>query len=156
MPSFPENIKYYRPIHFRIEELVPAGTYRKLERVSNSRGDMERRALQLLDWRILYTIDCIREQLRIPLIVNDWYWGGEFQYRGWRPPACTVGAINSQHKFGRAIDFVSPRQEAEQIRLKILENNRLFPYITYMEDGTTWVHIDCRNADVKHIHLFQP
>lgn len=146
--GFPNHANCYRPIHFKLEELVPANIYA-------ARGE---RSIELLDWRIVYSLDCIREFLDIPLTVNTWLWQGQTQYRGFRPPnsESSQGAPLSQHKFGRAIDFVSKKMSAEDMRQKIVQANRLFPYITYMEDEVNWVHIDCRQSDKRGIHLFKP
>lgn len=152
MPGFPDSNNYYEPIHFKIEELVPKD-------IHSQRGAL---SLQLLDWKIIYSIDTVWEIAnqaagkRVRLYVNNWVWGGKSQNRGFRAPSSSVGAKLSQHRFGRAIDAVSPDVTAQWLRLKIMENNRLFPYITYMEDGVDWLHIDCRASTFKGIHLFKP
>lgn len=146
MPGYPDNLKFYQPIHFKIEELVDPLTYSSL-------GAM---AMQLLDWRILYSLDCIRELLGVPLIVNNWKNGGNRKYSGFRPIGCEVGGYYSQHRFGRAVDFISPEMEASKIRLEIMSKNRLFPFISYMEDNVEWVHIDVRASTFNGIHIFKP
>ena len=47
------------------------------------------------------------------------------------------------------------KNEAQALRLKIMENNRLFPYISAMEDGVDWLHVDCRNTPSAVITLFK-
>jgi hypothetical protein len=140
------GLTHYRPTHFKVEELVPSAVYA-------ARGDS---ALELIDPCLCYTMDCIREMLDIPLTINDWVWGGKAQYRGFRPQGCDVGAALSMHRLGRAIDFVSPKMKAADIRLKILEMNHCFPYISRMEDAVDWVHIDRANKKSGGIYLFKP
>jgi len=139
-------MKYYKPVHFKTEEFVP-------ESIFAARGE---KSLELMDARILYTADCLREFLGVPLIINTWLWNGSTQYRGFRPQGIGVGSALSQHKYGRALDFVSKKMTAEQMRLKILECSKLFPYITFMENKVNWVHVDNRSSQHEGIHLFNP
>lgn len=142
-------MKFYRSTHFRIEELVPRETFRQL-------GGL---AWILFDNRLLYTLDCLREYFDFPLIVNDWKWGGTNHFRGFRPSDCTVGVKYSQHRFGRAIDLKPGHNgincTAEYMRLEIIANSKLFPHITSMEDGVSWLHFDIRNTNNDHIKLFK-
>jgi len=81
----------YKCEHFDIEELVP-------EDVFNERGE---KCWELLDEDILADLDTLRDLLG-PLTINDWKWGGGFQYSGFRPEGCGVGSKYSQHKLGKA------------------------------------------------------
>jgi len=139
-------MNFYKPVHFKLEELVP-------ENIFAARGA---KSLELLDPRMLYTIDCLREFFNVPLTINDWLWNGKNHYRGFRPQGSAVGAALSMHRLARAYDIVSPKMTAEEMRLKILECNKLFPYIRRMEADVTWLHID--NANINHdgIYLFKP
>lgn len=149
--------RFYEPRHFGIKELVPQGTYSRMRERCLTKDEAIKRLLGLFDSRLLYTLDCLREHFGVRMHINNWQWGGDRNYSGFRPADCKIGAKHSQHRYGRAADIIIPNGEydAEHMRLKIFENNILFPYITYMEDGVDWLHVDCRNADVKHIHLFR-
>jgi len=133
------NTNFYKPIHFCIQELVSPDVY--LEH-----GD---KYYELFDWRILYTADCLREYFGIPLVINDWHRGGVRRLSGFRSSDCYIGVKLSQHKLGNALDIISPKMEASEMRLKIIEKHRLFPYITAMEDKVPWLHIDCRSTEEK-------
>ena len=151
MSDYPQCLNYYQCKHFRIEELVPKKVFEEL-------GG---RAWGLFDSRILSTMDTTRDILGVPMVVNDWLWGGNHQYRGWRPTdwrpdGFSQGAKYSQHFYGRAIDSVSPHMPAEQMRLKIIENNKLFSFLTRIENKVSWLHLDCKNVNVSKIHLFNP
>lgn len=103
----------------------------------------------MFDDRMLWTADKLRERYGRTTI-NNWWWGGKNQYRGWRPFDCEVGAEISQHKFGRAGDslFSLP---AEEIRQDILNNESddIFKHISVIEKDVGWLHCDCRNTRNK-------
>jgi hypothetical protein len=131
--------------HFKVQEFVPEEVYREL-------GNM---SMLLIDSRMVKTADAIREYFGVPMNINDWCFGGNIQYRGYRPLYSCVGAKWSQHKFGRALDIVS-RIPASEIRKAILDNQEDFPFVSAMEDDVNWLHVDCRNIDYKNgIYLFK-
>jgi hypothetical protein len=139
---------YYKPKHFRIEELVPPEIMTVLKDES----------LLVMDYRILKTIDIIREYLNKPVIINTWHVGnGNRLYCGFRPHHTTVGAQYSQHKFGRAVDcLIVGVKEYDSIRREILNHQNHFSYITCIEDKVNWLHIDCRATDMQGIVLINP
>ena len=65
----------YRCRHFAIHELVPP-------LVLEDRGD---RAWQLLDERLLATLDRLRDRYG-PVTVNNYQWDGEREWSGLRTP----------------------------------------------------------------------
>ncbi|MFH1623537.1 MAG: hypothetical protein ABID54_00085 [Pseudomonadota bacterium] len=132
----------YIPKFFQSYELIPKVAYGLLK-------DRPWVIWQLFDSRTLYTGDKIRQRYG-KMIANTWYWKGEHQYRGWRPPDCRIGADYSQHRFGRALDLVSVETTAEEIRRDIKagktgSDGSIFQYITCIEDGVGWLHFDVRN-----------
>ena len=152
MPGYPDTNRYYEMIHFKMQEVIPPEVF----------AERGMKSVELMDWRVLYTLDALWELFnqaagkRVSVIVNNWVFGGDIKYRGFRPPKCSIGANFSQHRFGRAADCVSPDVTASWMRQKLLENNRLFPYITYVEDDVEWLHFDVRASSFKGIHLFKP
>jgi len=125
----------YVPKHFKIYELVNKSTYAKY-------GE---KAWWFLDDRLLKIIDTIREDLG-PMTVNSWYWGGPFQWRGLRTSEYYQGKPSqSQHSFGRAVDFDVKGMTADEVRLHIRNNPEYG--ITAIENDVNWVHIDIRNVD---------
>lgn len=144
------SIRFYKPRHFDVWELVDPMTYSKF-------GD---ESLMFLDPEALQALDAIRDLFDVPVFVNTWYNGGRFRYRGFRPPECTEGAKFSQHRFGRAFDFHINGILPEAIRRKIILKQHEVPglsNIRAMENGTpTWVHIDTRNIAGENIYLFNP
>lgn len=142
----------YQPKHFVVQELVPPEVYSDLKNEKYS-------LTQIMNPKLLITADSIREYFNKPMTINNWFLGGEFTLRGFRPKNCPIGAVNSRHKFGDAIDFDIEGMTAEQVRQEILKNqkNTAFKYITRMENGVNWVHIDLKPIpDFKNIILFDP
>jgi len=142
----------YRPTHFDLEELVDPTTWNLL-------GE---KAWWLLDPRLLWTLDQIRERYNQPVTVNTWKWQQEKPetMRGFRPSSTTEGRFHSQHRYGRATDFDVEGMTADEVRADILshQNDSAFQYITCLETDISWVHLDCRNWDrTKHgILLVKP
>jgi hypothetical protein len=135
----------YIPIHVIPQEVVPPEIY-------SIYGD---RSWQFMDARILWTIDSIRDYFGRAIKINNWHTKGSFRYRGFRPPNY-VGVILSQHRFGRAVDFDIDGMSAHEVRDVILSDKKLDfkMYITAIELGVNWVHIDCRNVNLPHILTF--
>jgi hypothetical protein len=141
----------YRPTYFALHELVPRA---ELDRYGE-------RLWNVYDDRILRAADKLRDKFG-PMVVNDWFYGGTNQYRGFRPAGCDVGAKLSQHRYGRALDLIPMRAPAETIRQAIIEDLEMVRdddgtfLVTAMEADVSWLHIDCRNHDVARygIKLF--
>ena len=134
-------------LYFKLEELVS-------KEVFESQGA---KAWLLFNNQALLALEELREFFGVPFTVNNWHIGGQFQYRGYRPPDCKIGARLSQHRAGNAFDIDIKGWTAEMARKHILENqdNPLLQRIMRMEGKVSWVHIDC--LPVKNrIHLFNP
>jgi len=143
----------YKPDHFKIQEVVPKLFFHKYH------AKYGIRLFGVFDDRALWTGDRLRE-LYGKVLMNTWLWGGEHQYRGFRPRDCTIGAELSQHRFGRAEDLFFISTSAEKVRQDILANpdQHESQYITAIELNTFWLHFDCRNWDKKKhgILTFKP
>lgn len=130
----------YIPTYFKPYELLSETFYTKLKK----RGWSDERIWQVFfDARTLYVGDKIRRRYG-KVIANTWYWGGKHHYRGFREPSCTVGAIYSQHRFGRAQDLEPAEVTVEEIR-KDIKKGENFHYITCIEENVLWLHHDERN-----------
>ena len=126
----------YKCKHFRLEELLP----RKFYEEHKHYGD---RLWLIFDGRGLMTIDEMRDRYG-KCYINNWLFGGTLQYCGYRPPECSVGAVLSQHRFGRGFDLHFANVTAEEVRREILDGK--WPLVKGVELGVSWVHIDFRNA----------
>ena len=138
---------YYQAKHFKLEELVDPTALRALGQ----------RAWELLDPRLLATLDQVRERFG-PVVVNTWHQGGQFSKRGFRSPEPNnPGARFSQHQFGRAADMHFLETSVPGARAHILAHPHEFPYVTAVEVAS-WLHLDCRwrNRDRDGILVFHP
>ena len=135
--------------YFKIEELVPKDTFEKY-------GDD---CWKYFTDNSLRMLDGVREFFEKPVTVNNWLWGGNLQYRGYRPPDCPIGAPFSYHKSGRAFDFDVKGMSAEEVRRHILDNqdDLLLIWIERMEKDVSWVHVDTGSLPTGkgRIYLFK-
>ena len=127
----------YIPEYYKVYELVPRDLYEATE----DKAEL----LYLFDSRILRAADFLRGRFG-PMRCNDWFWGGQNHYRGYRPFDCRVGAELSQHKFGRALDLAPVYEPVEKLREALIRKIWLTDgLITCVEATVPWLHIDCRN-----------
>jgi hypothetical protein len=141
----------YIPQYFKSYELVPQMVYKKYL----SRGENWLFPV-LFDERLLRLIDKIRSQFG-PMTINDWIFGGENQWRGFRTGTCNVGADLSQHRFGRAVDMIPKDISAKEIRKAIIADPIRYAEIGGLEMGISWLHIDVRPRNSQgQINLFYP
>jgi hypothetical protein len=83
--------------HFQPFELVDRKTYEL----------MGEKALELFTPEILEALEGVREFFDRSIMVNTWYNGGRFQWRGYRTKehCAMLGSPNSEHGKGNAFDF---------------------------------------------------
>lgn len=123
--------------HFNVEELVPQHIF-ELKGLSS---------IELMNPKILDVADTLRELTGVPLTINNWKWGGNRNWSGLRDATSSYYSPTSQHSFGNAIDVVNKHISAHEVRNLILDNTDLFPYVTFLECGISWVHIDVREGN---------
>ena len=125
---------------FSLAEFVPPVIYEKY--VDKS--------LWFVDPKIVQIAQFIRDRFGKPITINNYLTGGSYQYSAFRDSACTIGATNSQHRHGRAIDFRIKGITAHEVREDIIQNYGLYRptgLTTIEADTATWVHVDCRNTN---------
>ncbi len=129
------------------------------EEVYQSRGD---NSIELFSENALRTIIELRDLFAYPITINNWKWGGKWQYRGFRPASFYPGRVSySQHLLGNAFDFDVKGHNAEECRTKIIEWKKegFLKYLTGLEDDVNWVHVDCRisqRLDENGLFIFKP
>jgi len=102
-----------------------------------------------LDPKLPLLAQAYRDWFEAPLIINNKYRGGSFDFRGFRPHYTEVGARYSQHRFGRAFDSHIKGLSYAKMYQEILENFEYFSRygLTTLEDikdTKGWVHSDMR------------
>jgi hypothetical protein len=132
---------------FELYELVDPTTYSQLGQ----------EAWGLFHLEALLALDDFRQFFGVPVLINNWHSGGEFQWRGYRTPeeAAKLGAPNSQHRFGNAFDCDIQGISAEHARAAIIasKDDPLLRRIMRLEQGVSWVHFDLLSVPDR-IHLF--
>lgn len=137
---------------FKIYELISPNVYRKY-------GE---RSWMFFDPRLLETLDFIREYFGEPIIINDWYWGGNLTQRGLRENTCPIVRDKtnnyeiylSAHVLGMGVDLSVNGYLAEEVREKLIEIKDLLPYPIRLEKNVLWVHIDVMNEEKDKIYIF--
>jgi hypothetical protein len=129
---------------FALAEFVPPAIYEHF--VDKS--------IWFIDPKIVQMAQFIRDRFGKPVTINNYLTGGNYQYSAFRDSGCTIGATNSQHRHGRAIDFRIQGMSPMEIRADIIMNFELYRAsgLTTIEGGTpTWIHIDCRNTNMDSL-----
>jgi hypothetical protein len=133
---------------FRLEELVD----------SRSFADYGEGCWNFFPQNAIDMLHGIRTYFNVSITINNWLWGGPFQFRGYRGPSCTIGAIGSYHKRGMAFDFDVLGMTAEEARteIKMHQDDPHLELIRRMEKSVTWVHADIAplGKDQHRIYLF--
>lgn len=132
--------------YFKAYELVDMKTYKILGEES----------LMLFDRNLLEAVDIFREIFG-KTIINDWKFGGEYQWSGLRTKDCNIGAEYSLHRFGKAVDLHHDRIDDIKFRLiniildkekPMLLEELFLKRINAIEKNTIgWLHVDTRNLD---------
>lgn len=124
--------------NFDLREFVPTQIWK----------NFDAKAVWFINKDIVQAAELLRAITGKQIIVNDWLFGGNMNYCGYRPPDCTIGAFYSQHKLGNAADLHIAGWTGEQMAKVVLDNQGIFKtFITTIENPKstpTWLHIDCR------------
>ncbi len=157
-----ERIKVTK--NFSLDELVDPVTY----------FTEPHNGLNLLDMDAVNCLQLLRDLLGEPLTVNNWWnpyieWlednsggtvqdfsdqykhRGNYQFSGFRPKWCKIGASRSAHRIGRAFD---PKGDEHELFKLVEENAKAFYNIGLkrIEDPSItngWLHIDTMDRNCK-------
>jgi hypothetical protein len=138
--------------NFYLDEFIPREIY-------TARPDHGR---SLLDARVIYVAQWLRDITGRPVRLNNWWDGGKLQERGLRSWDTKTGARWSQHKFGRAGDCSVDGLTPTQVHGILLKNEAFLiknAWITTLEDPShtpTWTHFDCRWTGLNRILIVKP
>tara|TARA_R110002020_G_scaffold205785_3_gene410494 strand:- start:4363 stop:4812 length:450 start_codon:yes stop_codon:yes gene_type:complete len=141
--------------NFYLEEMVPRNMY-------EIHGD---KCIHLIDDRIIEIAQILRDEFGV-MVANTWYYfkepnGDEDNYRGWRPwDYVSKGKEKvkfSAHKFGRAIDLISPKRDIEEMRQHIIDHHKeKFSLIRRIEGRVNYLHVDVANTMTDELIMFSP
>lgn len=93
--------------------------------------------------------------------INNWLWGGKYNYSGFREPACKVGAKLSQHRFCKADDKKFDEVTVQEVYEDVIKNYDLYKKfgLTTIENikaTPTWLHGDLRNTMQDELLIVNP
>lgn len=135
------RLRSYKPKWFGVKELISPAAWNK----------RQLKALYGIDARLLITMDTLRDILteidpvKAALTCNDWSFGGKRKYSCLRLSTDPYFTQFSAHGRGQAADLISKHYTADELREIIIEHRDRFPYLTRMEIGVNWLHIDVFN-----------
>lgn len=138
--------------YFSILELVPESVFNELS---------EDKSWNLFSNEALYMLLSIRESWDKPLLINSKTRG--YQYSGYRPIDCSIGAKYSAHRLGLAFDIKDLRGDTEGLYNHVLKKGDLLGVReiedrAYTIDGknTPWMHCSVRNHYGKGLRIIKP
>lgn len=142
--------------HFKLEELVDKKTFE--EEGEKAWEHFDPQALQALD--DLHDFFSTLKGEKATVTVNNWKWGGPFQFRGFRPASYQPGVTpGSAHRKGKGFDCDIKGLTAFEARQAIVANKEssLLTKITRLEGGVNWVHFDLMQPPPgqERIYVFQ-
>lgn len=124
--------------NFDIKEFVDIKTYAKLGA----------KAIGQIDVRLVPIAQVLRDYFARPVKINDWAWGGKYQFSGYRPKDCREGSDRSQHRRGCAIDpkikGVLSRDVQNYIRENFVKIFKPLGLTTILKDTNGYSHLDTR------------
>lgn len=146
--------------NFDIREFVPKSTFQKWG--ANSTWFISEKAVKCAEFYKSFFTSYYKNKLgndkvkTVLIVINNWHIGGIKQYSGYRPPECTEGAKESQHRAFNAFDseiFIvfndGTKKEVDykEIHQIIKDNEAEFMAngVTRVEDvsiATGWLHTD--------------
>lgn len=137
--------------YFEIQEFVPPQTFKRFG--ANS--------IWFINPKIVELATAYREFFKLPVVINNWNRGGQFSYRGYRPPRVNVGAEYSQHKLGNAFDCNIGSMTEKQMFDAVKENFSFFKEfgLTTLEDYNFtdgWLHSDVRHTNLNELLIVKP
>lgn len=114
----------------RIEELVPEIVFKQFGQS----------AWRFIQPQLYHALISSRAYFNKQHIINDWLWGGDFEFRGFRPHWYTGGARYSAHRTGNAVDYDVVGVTAREVR-EVIQRHPEWGF-TRVEAKVSWVHGD--------------
>ena len=133
--------------NFYLEEFVPP-------EIMDQYGE---NAIQFIHPDIVVICQSLRDRFG-KITINDWCFGGDIKYRGFRPwDVHFNGVVQSPHKMGLAADLIFSSVSADVVRMEIMED-WFYWYcleLRRVELGTSWLHIDLLDRRTRKVEFFE-
>lgn len=124
--------------YFKIYELVDEYTYEQ----------RKSKAWELIDRLDIKLLDTFRRKFG-KIVINDWYWGGNFNWSGLQTLHCTKYSEYSMNRFSKGWDLKFMDTRPMDVRKHIRENKDWWikQGLTCVSINTkSYLHIDRRNC----------
>jgi len=135
----------WKDYNFNLKEFVDPKTYAKWGAA----------AIWQIDIRLVPIVQALRDYFKQSVTINDWAWGGKYQFSGYRPTDCKTGAPHSQHRRGCAVDpkikNVSPIEVRAYIRTHFYDVFKPLGLTTIERNTKTWTHMDNRHTGMSEL-----
>ena len=113
------------------------------------------KSIWFINPNMILFVQWLKDQTDSTVTVNDWCFGGSYEFSGLRPFDCKIGAIMSQHRFGNAIDIKVKGWTAEGVRNLIRDHwkflHEKFGLTTIEKNTPTWIHADFRFTGLNYL-----
>lgn len=114
-----------------------------------------------IDRRIVVLAQAIRDHFGKSMTINNWFTDGPRKESGLRLQGTKTGAEFSQHKYGRAIDFIIEGLTDDEVAADIIKNESKFIALglTTLENAnvtTGWTHADIRYTGLNKLLIVNP
>jgi len=127
-----------RSNYFEIHELVPKHIFEKYN-IS---------AWRFIRPELIRSLDLVKEKFpEGTMTVNNYFWGGNYNWSGLRTPDSPHYSETSMHSLGGAVDCKFNQYSVDDVRDYIVANPEQFPEIRGIEEDVAWLHIDVRNTN---------
>lgn len=143
--------------NFYIWEFVSEQTYNK----------WGNKSIWFVDKRLVVVTQELRVRIGLPITGCNWHdppeGGPVYNWSGYRPPDCEVGADESQHRFGRGIDLkiLGEENRGADILREEIEKNWKSIYrdlgltrIESAQKAPNWCHLDLAWTGVDYLVIF--
>lgn len=113
-----------------------------------------------MDTKIILVTQWIREQIGLPVTVNNYATGGQYKESGLRSQTTKTGAKKSAHKEGKAVDIKVKGMTAKEVWDWCMDRQmELYAMgvreIEHWEDTPTWTHLSTRGNHLA-IKIIRP
>lgn len=114
----------------------------------------------LMDSKIVLATQWVREQIGLPVTVNNYATGGQYKESGLRSQTTTTGAKKSAHKEGKAVDIKIKGMTAKEVWDWCMDRQmELYDLgireIEHWENTPTWTHLSTRGNHLA-IKIIRP
>lgn len=146
----------YIPKYFEAFELVDKDTFEKFQNHPEV-------IFKMFDDGLLQFADLIKEHYnKTTVTINNWYWGGAFQWSGLRTPESPDYSKGSMHSVGKALDLKFPKIDVAAVRRDLMDGKidckGLITRVEIPHDNRKmgWLHVDTKPTNKEGIYFFKP